>query len=96
MHIGGPYLLIDMNMHRRRLRGNLRLSAAGSMDEKCIKGKNMKPCEGKHETLPHEGSSPRCLCYGGATHVRVWYKMHKHIGGNNKNNICLFPFSKCG
>ena len=37
----------------------------------------MKPSEGKHETLPHEGSPPRCLCYGGAT-VGVWYKKCKN------------------
>ena len=33
----------------------------------------MKPCEGKHATLPHEHSFARCLCYGGATHWRAGY-----------------------
>jgi hypothetical protein len=44
---------------------------------KCIKRENMKPSEGKHETLPHEGSPPRCLCHGGATHgPGLVQKMH--------------------
>ena len=32
---------------------------------------NMKPCEGKHETLPHEYCCARCLCCGGATRMVV-------------------------
>ena len=45
--------------------------------ENSITRENMKPCEGEHETLPHEQSFARCLCYGGATH---WSgrEMHMH------------------
>ena len=35
----------------------------------------MKPYEGEHETLPHEQSCAQCLCYGGATHGRVWLRI---------------------
>ena len=41
-----------------------------------IKGKHETQRRGKHETLPHEGSSPRCLCFGEATH---WSGQEMHI-----------------
>ena len=50
---------------------------------KCINRENMKPCEGKHETQPHEQSFARCLCYGWATHGRgLVRKLSTHsLGG---------------
>ena len=39
---------------------------------KSIERGNMKPCEGKHETLPHGYLYARFLCYGGATQGGAW------------------------